>query len=133
MSKLAKAIDATLTGDVKLARSLKLNYLSVEKISQELHDPMFFEKRIGIMLRAKLETKAYISSSDCISSSAADHNNMIYIQKELRDLKRAMIEEVFGEFRPMIIEMRAALYDEDTSRVRRLLAEMEHSMFADAI
>ena len=44
-----------------------------------------------------------------------------------------MIEEVFGEFRPMIIEMRAALYDEDTSRVRRLLAEMEHSMFADGI
>ena len=43
MSKLAKAIDATLTGDVKLARSLKLNYLQVEKTSQELHDPMFFE------------------------------------------------------------------------------------------
>lgn len=130
MSKLAKAIDATLTGDVKLARSLKLNYLSVEKISQELHDPMFFEKRIGIMLRAKLETKAYVSSSDCISSSAADHNNYT---EALRDLKRAMIEEVFGEFRPMIIEMRAALYDEDTSKVRRLLAEMEHSMFADGI
>ena len=130
MSKLAKAIDATLTGDVKLARSLKLNYLQVEKISQELHDPMFFEKRIGIMLRAKLETKAYVSSSDCISSSAADHNNYT---EALRDLKRAMIEEVFGEFRPMIIEMRAALYDEDTSRVRRLLAEMEHSMFADGI
>ena len=87
MSKLAKAIDATLTGDVKLARSLKLNYLSVEKISQELHDPMFFEKRIGIMLRAKLETKAYASSSDCISSSAADHNNMIYIQKHYETLR----------------------------------------------
>ena len=83
MSKLAKAIDATLTGDVKLARSLKLNYLSVEKISQELHDPMFFEKRIGIMLRAKLETKAYISSSDCIS----DHNNMIYIQEHYEILR----------------------------------------------
>ena len=44
-----------------------------------------------------------------------------------------MIEGVFGEFHQMIIEMRAALYDEDTSRVRRLLAEMEHSMFADGI
>ena len=91
---------------------------------------MFFEKRIGIMLRAKLETKAYISSSDCNSSPAADHNNYT---EALRDLKRAMIEEVFGEFRPMIIEMRAALYDEDTSKVRRLLAEMEHSMFAGGI
>ena len=57
---------------------------------------------------------------------------LIYTEA-LRDLKRAMIEEVFGEFRPMIIEMRAALYDEDTSRVRRLLAEMEHSMFTDGI
>jgi hypothetical protein len=126
MSKLAKAIDATVTGDVKLARNYKSNYLSVEKISQEMHDPMFFEKRIGIMLRAKLETKAYISPF-AMDSSSVPHT------ETLRDLKRAMIEEVFGEYRPMIIEMRAALYDEDTSRVRRVLAEMEQSMFADGL
>ena len=80
-----------------------------------------------------MKQKYTFSSSDCISSSAADHNNIDLYTEALRDLKRVMIEEVFGEFRPMIIEMRAALYDEDTSRVRRLLAEMEHSMFADGI
>jgi hypothetical protein len=127
MSKLAKAIDAAFTGDVKLARNLKSNYLSVEKISQPVHDPMFFEERIGIMLRAKLETKAYISPF------AADPSNIHSYTEALRDLKKAMIEEVFGEFRPMIIEMRAALYGEDTSRIRRLLAEMEQSMFADGL
>jgi hypothetical protein len=35
-----------------------------------------------------------------------------------------VIEEVFGEFRPMIIEMRSALYDDDKTRIRGLLAEL---------
>jgi hypothetical protein len=51
----------------------------------------------------------------------------------LFSVKRAMIEEVFGEFRPLIIEMRRSLYDEDTQRVRTLLARLEEQMFTDGV
>lgn len=46
-----------------------------------------------------------------------------------RSIKRAMIEQVFGEFRPLIIELHSAVYDNDKSRVAELLNKLESEMF----
>jgi hypothetical protein len=51
----------------------------------------------------------------------------------LRNMKRAMIEEIFGEFRPIILELRASVYDNDLTRMRTLLAELENQMFTDGL
>jgi hypothetical protein len=62
-----------------------------------------------------------------ISKKDDNLNDTIY------DLKRAVVEEVFGEFRPMLMEMRAALHDRDTTKLRELLIELETKMFVDGL
>lgn len=49
------------------------------------------------------------------------------------DLKRAVVEEVFGEFRPLLMEMRATLHNRDLEKLRRLLNELEDQMFVDGL
>jgi uncharacterized protein (DUF1810 family) len=120
MSKLAKAINSTLTGDVKAARNLKLNYLDVSRtVSDVDHLRLAKKYKIGV----KLETSCWLEEG----LVADAYHEMLF------SVKRAMIEEVFGEFRPLIIEMRSALYDEDTRRVRTLLAQLEEQMFTDGV
>lgn len=86
--------------------------------------------------RAPMLQKAYLSVNiqrvcwiheHSISNNDDNLNNTIY------DLKRAVVEEVFGEFRQVLIEMRAALHDKDTTKLRGLLAELEKQMFIDGL
>lgn len=51
----------------------------------------------------------------------------------VKSISRDMIEEVFGEFRPYLIEMRSALYDRDDIRLHTLLAELEEKMFVEGL
>lgn len=118
MSKLAKAIEATLTGNVKAMRGLNLRYTEVTQQVNQNQIPVDLAKEF--LLQVKLHKKAFISDGKDA-------------QFAMQDIKRAMIEEVFGEFRPMLIEIRSALYDNDMSRVRTLLAEIEHDMFHDGL
>ena len=46
-----------------------------------------------------------------------------------KNIKRAMIEQVFGEFRPLIIELHSAVYSNDRHRVVELLNKLESEMF----
>jgi hypothetical protein len=119
MSKLSKAITASMTGDVRATRGLNLRYTDVSIHSSD----HALEKQV--LLQAKISTKAWIRESPLKGTSSEDD----LFRQALSDVKRAMIEEVFGEFRPLIIEMRAALYDEDQTRLRTLLAELETKMF----
>lgn len=126
MSRLAKAIDYTFTGDVRGAKELGFRFTDV-KVSYDTptYNPLRgLEKQVR--LGVKLYFDAWLPSEDVLHTNA--------VQEEvLRDLKRAMIEEVFGEFRPLIIEMRASLYDGDRARTKKLLAELEEKMFADGL
>lgn len=116
MSKLAKAIDAVLTGNVRASRNLGLRYTEVKFAVNESGRLLTKEA----LLRVTLEKRFF--KDDTLDA------DMVY-----HDIKRSMIEEVFGEFRPLLIEMRGALYDEDTNRVRTLLAEFEQQMFRDGL
>lgn len=123
MSKLSQAIDYKFTGNKSYLEKPKNNYLEVSTSVQDLRYTHFGrEFKIGVNLQA---TK-WVDDSQLIMSN---ENDPAIVSEVLNDLRRAMIEEVFGEFRPLIIEMRSALYDRDTTRVRTLLAEMEQKMF----
>lgn len=127
MSKLAKAIDYTFTGNRSFKEKPNLNYLDVKTATQNLGYPNIGRE---FMIGVKLQSTKWVDDSQLIQSK---ENEPAITSEVLHDLKRAMIEEVFGEFRPLIIEMRSALYDKDTTRVRTLLAELEHQMFADGL
>lgn len=120
MSKLAKAIDATLTGNVRATRDLNLRYTDIQAGVAPLDHLATRLLSKEMFLSVKLQKKVWVEDG---------HD----IEIAMHDIKRAMIEEIFGEFRPMLIEIRGALYYEDTVRVRTLLAEMEQHMFRDGL
>lgn len=126
MSKLSQAIDYQFTGNKSYLDKPKNNYLDVYTTVQDIGYPKIGrEFKIGVNLKA---TK-WVDDTQINTSN----ENLTIVSDVLKDLKRAMIEEVFGEFRPLIIEMRSALYDKDNTRVRQLLVEMEQKMFHDGI
>ena len=51
----------------------------------------------------------------------------------IKDIKRVIIEEVFGEFRPLIYDMRTALYGGNKADLRKMLGELEDAMFHDGV
>lgn len=127
MSKLSQAIDYQFTGNKSYLERPKNNYIDVSTSVQDIGYPNIGrEFKIGV----KLQATKWVDDTNLIQSR---ENDPAIVSEVLKDLKRAMIEEVFGEFRWMIIEMRSALYDRDNSRARTLLAEMEHKMFYEGI
>lgn len=123
MSKLSQAIDYKFTGNKSILQGSNFNYLNVSLAIQDIGYPNISrEFKIGV----KLEATKWVDDTQLIQSK---ENEPAIISEVLKDLRNAMIEEVFGEFRPIILEMRSALYDKDNTRARTLLAEMEQKMF----
>ena len=78
----------------------------------------------------KLSTTKWFDDSALIKSS----ENEDAIKTEiLSSIKRAMIEEIFGEFRPIVYELQSAIYDKNQNRMRQLTAELERKMFVEGI
>ena len=122
MSKLAKAITATFTGDVVASRKLKMRYTEVNL--ETLDDGYAHYARI-YKIQAKFGVQKVVDTSGL--------SNFDISKYVLNDIKRAIIEEVFGEFRPYLIEMRTAIYEQDDLRLRTLLANLEQQMFHDGV
>jgi len=124
VSKLAAQINGKLTGQVRaMDRDLKpANFYSVDVA-------------VGTAGAYTQVTSGF--AKQCKIGVTFEKYTWLYGEQEfgpaLSDLKRAMIEEVFGEFRPIILEMRAAIYDRDDARMRKLLAELENQMFVDGV
>ena len=122
MSKLAKQINAIFEGKVTASRSMK--YVNITK--SVMDDPVSYNRHYKVSVTFE-QTRVVdrfgtdVKFSDNISEEA------------LKDIKRAIIEEVFGEFRPLLYEMKAAIYNEDFYRLRETLAKFEIEMFHDGI
>ena len=126
MSKLSQMIDYSFTGDGTIGHQ-RPYYLDVSRtVREDLSVP--YGVRRHFKLTAKVETSAWLDEDYLIQTA---ENQPAIRQHVLNDLKRAMIEDVFGEFRPLIIEMRAAIYDKDDTRLRNLLATLEQKMFVE--
>ena len=118
MSKLIKSIQADVTNNYRVKPS---RYITSE-INMSPVEYMTGQIAKQVEIRVKIGASAWIE--DISTKVPVDtYAEAVY------DMKRGIIEEVFGEFRPLIIEMRTALYDEDTGRLRTLLAELEQQMF----
>ena len=122
VSKLAKAIDATFTGDVVASRKLKMNYT---EITLDRHAGYSHYGRV-YKVQAKFGVQKVVDNSS--GDSNFDISRLV-----LNDIKRSIIEEIFGEFRPYLIEMRTAMHDQDDTRLRTLLANLEQQMFHDGV
>jgi hypothetical protein len=124
MSKLAKQIEATFTGDVVASRKLNMQYTDV-KLD-------VFNKQTDYGVNRVYRVQAKLGMQKVIDTISLDANFDIS-KLVLRDIKRSVIEEIFGEFRPFLIEMRTAIYEQDDLRLRTLLATLEHQMFYEGV
>lgn len=120
MSKLAKAIDYEIGKDYyyKVAPP-KLKYTDVKFSVEDINTDL--SKTREYKIAVELKSKAFLSEFDPGRDEV--------VQK----IKRAMIEEVFGEFRPLIYNLHAALYDRNTDGAVKILNELEHVMFWEGL
>lgn len=122
MSRFAEAFTAELTRDVKVKRMPRL---SVD-LMQQPQSPMSLAK--GVRIAATFEHVAWIQDTPPRGTPEGQ-----LIAEAMKDVRCAIVEDVFGEFRPLILEMRTALYNADDTRMRSLLAEMEQRMFVEGL
>lgn len=110
MSKLSKAIDVVLQG-----RAAPLKDFNFTEVTTKWSPIDVTHKKYEIY--AKLGASVILSADEDQISNAVEA------------VRRAVIEEIFGEFRAPISELRVALYQADLSKARDLLAKLELKMF----
>ena len=114
MSKLAKTLVEHMTG-VRVQNeipcmSVDYNSIEVVPINMEL---------IQYSLSVKFEKTFTVSRGK--------------LGEAIKDLRRAVIEEVFGEFRMSIIEAKHAAYNRDYEKVLDALHKLDREMFSEGI
>ena len=113
MSKLAKTLVEHMTG-VRVQNTIpcmSVDYNSIEvPINMEL---------IQYSLSAKFEKTFTVSRGK--------------LGEAIKDVHRAIIEEVFGEFRMSIIEAKHAAYNRDYEKVLAALHKLDREMFSEGI
>lgn len=114
MSKLAKVIDAKLP--YRKIASMDFKHMDVRTDVSSVPPMLGLEIRISAMVMKHAIVPPDVDPEDAI-----------------KDIKRAVIEDVFGEFRPLIYDMRAALYDDNKTDLRKLLGELEDALFHDGV
>jgi len=126
MSKIVKLIMAQQSHPIDVKRlSNKLNFSKVtEHYSNEFntlgYDSIKYE--IGVRFGAAV----YVPNTP---TNATEHA----LDFAIRKVKRAVIEEVFGEFRVLITQMHVALIERDFDKVSNLLEELDHLMFIEGL
>lgn len=125
MSKLAKAIEAKIYFDNVRAPMLPApKYFEVSNEVNEI--TCEYSKDIQVRIGVKFEAQVWISEVELLKSNAA-------IDAARVNVKRAMVEEIFGEFRPLLNDINIATYEGDMHRVRDLVAKLENQMFIEGL
>lgn len=117
MSKLARAITAEQLG--KRLDIQPMTYANFESVAITNESPTGIRYKLGV----RFEHNVIIGPAN--SYDELDH--------ALWSTKRAMIEEVFGEFRPMLSELDLALWERDMSKAHYILRRLNHAMFEDGM
>lgn len=114
MSKFAQMLQASTTG----RRAAEIPSMTVTEDVREISPHYALEYRIGV----QLESRVFIS--DEVRREGAYANLMI------QRVKEKLVQEVFGEFREPIHEIRHAIYERDWLKVDQLLSKLHDQMFS---
>jgi hypothetical protein len=114
MSKLAKALEPAQTGN-KIADQ---NIRHMQVISSIAESSSNFTST-EVQLKAEFRTKVFINEN--LSNESA--------LEAIKDAKKAIIEDVFGEFRPFLLEAKVAIHQRDLHKALFILNELQQQMF----
>jgi uncharacterized protein (DUF1810 family) len=125
MSKIAKLISAEVTRPIERTMVIpKFNFASVT--SNSTKEYLSFGDCIRYNIGVRLGAQVYIT--DDISSKMNTE-----IERATETVRRAVIEEIFGEFRPLINEMSVSLYDRDFDKLKTLIDSLYNQMFIEGL
>ena len=124
MSKLLEAMQALDTGDRNLITPKKSKLFDnvVDIKSTVFEDKLSLNVAKVYRISATFGNKVMVTDTELLSNPYA-------LEQAIDHVKRAVAEAVFGEFRPIIIQIYNALYDYDVEQARKLLVELEYQMF----
>lgn len=118
MSKLAKALQFNQAGNIP--------HQSMDFVSADLSVAnMAWDKEYK--LTAKLHARAVLTQ-EALDDSAFD-----VITQTKKRLQHLIIEEVFGEFRDPLHEVRKAIYNHDENKALDALNKLYNQMFLEGI
>jgi hypothetical protein len=118
MSKLSKMLLAEYTHDRKAVTDLNMDYTKVdyvyERTTPVIHD-------YSVKISAGINAFGYVRGSE--KSENLQHHYVI------KNMKKSIIEEMFGEFRPIIMDIRRSLFERDCYKAEMLLDKLQEQMF----
>lgn len=117
MSKFATSVHAGSTGKLRPTNA-PLDNLSVREDWSNYGYTK--EYRIGVS----------VTHSAHLTDEMIRLSQGVALTDAVQTVKRAVVEEVFGEFRPYFRALEVALYEHDWNRARTLIREFETQMFA---
>lgn len=117
MSKLANAVYNI--DRKRIAKPASLDALRVTATWKPHTDTDCYEYRIGVGLEHRI----------VISAEEAQRNDRA-LTDAIREVRRAIIEEVFGEFRPHLRAIQMACYRHDMEAAREAVNALEKQMFS---
>ena len=122
MSKLVKAIKATRIGK-EYGHTSPITDIQLEATQSYSH--ITYDRVIEYVMKASFGTKMIVDEG----RTRIQHDaNLVEAEKSV---KLAMIEEVFGEFRPFFRELELASYNEDRRGIRDVIARFFNKMYTE--
>ena len=121
MSKIAKLISANLSRQAERKYDVpKFNYADVSERSIKVQNHIKYD--IGV----KLGAQVYIDDD-----LSLERTNVI--DRAVFGVRRAVIEEIFGEFRPLLNEMSVEIYNRDFDKIQSLINSLYEKMFVEGL
>lgn len=122
MSKFAQQLTAKDTGKRRTITSMTSGS-SIRENPNEILTAKVYE--IGVKFGVNLTIP-----SDDLAAKTNDDN---IFKESVYAARKAIVEEVFGEFRGPLTELRVALYEQDFYKARHILSNLEHQMFVEGL
>jgi len=124
MSQLAKSIVAFETGR-KLTDVAPMSTFNSEQSVKEFPDKIAREYRLEVRLVA----------STLVDEAVVDNFNTEpdIFKDAIRVARRKIIEDVFGEFRPLIFQISEEIHNRDWGKAAHLTGKLYHKMFEEGL
>lgn len=125
MSKIADAVFAKDLKQVRARADSTVDEFSVkEKFTEVVNFHSIRQKHYNIGLT--IGTSVWINDYDYPGSSPKAENEL---HDAIYNSKRAIIEQVFGEFRPILMKLEREIFNGNKSEALGLVRELEKQMF----
>ncbi len=112
MTKLAEALALFETG------KKRAGHFPIEVDTTSTGPSMIFAHTREYALTATFQARGYLATGEDVAPF-------------MRAMRRQITEGVFGEFRPMLLQIERALWDHDIEKARGLVASLSAHMFSE--